>query len=69
MTFKRIGVNYRQIEALKRMVNENKIFTNELYQDMFQVARNTASRHLNKLVELEQVQKIGKGRYTKYKAT
>jgi len=64
-----LGLNDRQIEALKMMVNENKVFTNQIYQDMFQVARNTNSRHLNKLVELEQVQKIGKCHYTKYKAT
>ena len=35
---------------------------------MFKVSRNTASRHLNEMVELNQIQKIGKGRYTKYKA-
>ena len=35
---------------------------------MFKVSGNTASRHLNELVELNQRQKTGKGRYTKYKA-
>lgn len=66
---KELGLNERQIEALKMMVNENKVFTSNLYQEIFNVSRNTASRHLNKLVELKQVQKIGKGRYTKYKIT
>ncbi len=31
---------------------------------MFEVSGNTASRHLNELVELNQRQKAGKGRYT-----
>lgn len=65
---KDLGLNDRQIEALRLMMNEGKVFTNKLYQEMFDVARNTASRHLNKLVELEQAQKSGKGRYTQYKA-
>ena len=66
---KELGLNERQIEALKMMVNENKVFTSNLYQEIFNVSRNTASRHLNKLVELKQVQKIDKSRYTKYKIT
>jgi predicted HTH transcriptional regulator len=65
---KDLGLNYKQIEALKLMVNERKVFTSKLYQEIFDVSRNTASRHLNKLVELKQITKIGKGRYTQYKA-
>ncbi|MGB9200648.1 ATP-binding protein [Methanobacterium sp.] len=65
---KELGLNDRQIDALRLMVNDNKVFTNKIYQDMFKVSRNTASRHLNEMVELNQIQKIGKGRYTKYKA-
>jgi Fic family protein len=60
--------DYGATRDKKMMVNQNKIFTSNLYQEIFNVSRNTASRHLNELVELEQVQKIGKGRYTKYKA-
>lgn len=58
--------DYGATRDKKMMVNQ--IFTSNLYQEIFNVSRNTASRHLNELVELEQVQKIGKGRYTKYKA-
>jgi len=65
---KELGLKNVQIEALTLMVNEGKVFTNELYRELFNVPRNTATRHLNKLVELEQVQKTGRGRYTKYKA-
>jgi len=57
-----------QIQALKLMVNDKKEFTNESYSKLFNVHRNTATRHLNKLVELELVEKTGKGRYTTYKA-
>ncbi|MDO9045519.1 MAG: hypothetical protein Q7U35_09460 [Methanobacteriaceae archaeon] len=65
---KELGLNDRQIEALKLMVNEGKVFTSKSYQEIYDVSRNTASRHLNKLIELKQITKIGKGRYTKYKA-
>jgi predicted HTH transcriptional regulator len=65
---KELDLKNVQIEALTLMVNEGKVFTNELYRELFNVPRNTATRHLNKLVELEQVQKTGRGRYTKYKA-
>lgn len=65
---KELGLNDRQIDALRLMVNDNKVLTNKIYQEMFKVSRNTASRHLNEMVELNQIQKIGKGRYTKYKA-
>ena len=65
---KELGLNDRQIYALRLMVNNSKVFTNKIYQDIFKVSRNTASRHLNEMVELNQIQKIGKGRYTKYKA-
>jgi len=49
--------DYGATRDKKMMVNQNKIFTSNLYQEIFNVSRNTASRHLNELVELEQVQK------------
>lgn len=63
-----LGLNDRQIKALEMMTNYEKTFTNQTYQETFKVSRNTASRDLSRLFEKKQVQKIGKGRYTKYKA-
>ncbi len=37
---------------------------NELYRELFNVARKTASRHLKRLFGLEQVKKTDKGHYT-----
>ena len=65
---KGLGLKDEQINALKLMVNEGKEFTSSLYQKNYDVSRNTASRHLNKLVELGLILKSGKGRHTKYKA-
>ncbi len=65
---KELGLNDRQIKALELMVNEDKIFTNSLYQKTFDVSRPTASRDLKGLVNVEQVYKWGKGKGTKYKA-
>lgn len=66
---KELGLNDRQIKALEIMVNEGKVFTNSLYQETFEVSRNTSSRDLMGLIEKNQAQIIGKGRYTQYKAT
>ena len=68
MDLRQLGLNKRQIKALELMVNDAKVFTNQTYQETFEVSRNTASRDLSKLFEVKQVQKLGKGRYTKYKA-
>lgn len=66
---KELGLNDRQIEALKMMVNENITFTNSLYQKTFNLERRTASRDLKKLLDLKQIRRIGSGRATKYKAS
>lgn len=65
---KDLGLKDIQIQALTLMVNEREEFTNESYSKLFNVHRNTATRHLKRLVELELIEKTGKGRYTKYKA-
>ncbi len=65
---KELGLNKRQVEALRLMVNENKIFTNTLYQRIFRVARRTALRDLQGLVEMQQAKMIGVGKGAKYKA-
>ena len=44
-----LGLNDRQIKALEIMMNQGKIFTNQTYQETFEVSRNTASRDLSRL--------------------
>lgn len=65
---KELGLNDRQIEALKMMVNEGQIFTSALYQQIFKVSRRTATRDLNGLVESKMIFKSGIKKGTKYKA-
>ena len=65
---KELGLNDRQIKALEMMINEDKIFTNSIYQKTFNVSQKTAARDLKELVTQNQVSIIGKGRGTKYKA-
>lgn len=55
-------LNERQIKALEMKVNEGKTFTNKLYQETFEVSRNTASRDLNDLIKKQQVFVKGKAR-------
>lgn len=66
---KELGLNDRQIESLRLMVNEDVTFTNSLYQKTFNLERRTASRDLKKLLDLNQIRRIGSGRGTKYKAS
>ncbi len=63
---KKLGLNERQIEALRMMVNENKRMTIKAYVEAFQgIADKTAKRDMQKLVETGLVQKVGykKGAY------
>ena len=48
--FKSLGLNDRQIQAIK-YVKENGKITNSEYQTNYSVARNTATRDLTELVE------------------
>ncbi|UTB32491.1 MAG: hypothetical protein NKF70_13540 [Methanobacterium sp. ERen5] len=65
---KELGLNDRQVEALRMMVNEDKTFTNSLYQKTFSVSQKTPARDLKKLLTLNQISVYGKGRSTNYKA-
>ena len=65
---KKAGLNDRQIEALRLMVNEKRVITNEFYQAINKVSRRTALRDLRGLVELGQVKTAGIGKGTKYSA-
>jgi len=56
-----LGLNERQIEALRLMVNEGMDFTNERYRERFNVSQATAYRDLLQLVEKDLIQ--DRGRY------
>ncbi|MFH1258973.1 MAG: ATP-binding protein [Elusimicrobiota bacterium] len=63
---KKMGLNDRQIKALRLIVNEKKVITNELYQAINKVSRRTALRDLRGLVESGQIKAKGIGKGTKY---
>lgn len=63
-----LGLNERQIEALRLMVNEGQELSNKEYREMFGVATRTASRDLMGLVKTGMVQQTGEGRGVKYRA-
>jgi ATP-dependent DNA helicase RecG len=62
------GLNERQIEALRLMVNERQVLSNADYRRLFQVSRNTATRDLQTLVETGWVKAGGKSKGTRYRA-
>lgn len=63
-----LGLNERQIEALRLMVNEGRELSNAEYRRLFQVSKNTATRDLQALVETGWVKAQGIGRGTRYRA-
>jgi len=63
---KELGLNERQIVALRLMVNEGETFTNKKYREKFSVGNKTAATDLNQLVKLGQITCGGKGRNVKY---
>jgi ATP-dependent DNA helicase RecG len=63
-----LGLNERQIEALRLMVNEGRELSNKEYREIFGVSRPTSARDLSKLVETGWVREIGKGRSLRYAA-
>lgn len=63
-----LGLNERQIEALRLMVNEGLEMTSSLYQNVFDLPRNTASRDLMRLVETGLVKRLGTKRGSRYVA-
>jgi predicted HTH transcriptional regulator len=64
---KKLGLNNRQIEVLRMIVNDRAVMTNEFYQKTFKVSRRTAVRDLQGLVESNQIKCEGVGKGTKYK--
>lgn len=65
---KELGLNERQIESLKLMVNEGKRFSNREYRKAFNVSNQTFVRDMKALTKLEFVTTAGVGRSLKYKA-
>ena len=63
-----LGLNERQIEALRLMVNEGIEFTNQNYREHFGVVKKTVVRDLEKLIEHGLVRRVGRGRAIKYVA-
>ena len=57
-----LGLNERQIEALRLMVNEGRELSNKEYREVFGISRPTAARDL-KLVETGWIQETGKDGY------
>jgi len=63
---KELGLNERQIEALRLMVNEGKKMTNKEYCRLFNVSRQTATRDLLDIFNKKMISKKGKGRGAYY---
>ena len=63
-----LGLNERQIEALRLMVNEGRTLTNREYRQLFNVDDATAFRDLSKLVKVGQAKAVGGGRSRLYQA-
>ncbi len=66
---RKIGLNNRQIESLRIMVNEKKIFTVREYMQNFKVTDKTARTDLKELVTKNFIEKVGgtKGAYFRAK--
>jgi len=65
---RKLGLNERQIEALKLMINEEKTFSNREYRKSFNVSNQTFVRDMQILSKLGFVISEGIGRSLKYKA-
>lgn len=63
-----LGLNERQIEALRLMVNEGRSFSNREYRKKFNVSNQTFVRDTKILSKLGFVIHEGSGRSLRYKA-
>lgn len=68
LDLRELGLNDRQIEALKLMMNEGKEFVIEEYHGFFNVNEKTARRDLKKLIKMGFVEKIGTTKKAFFKA-
>ncbi len=60
------GLNRRQIEALRIMVNEGDSMTNRKYRELFGVTNKTAAEDLKQLVKKGMAKSRGRGRSVSY---
>lgn len=65
---KKLGLNERQIEALRLMVNEKKKITNTIYREIFKTSERSALRDLNDLLEKGFVKRTGSRRAAEYES-
>lgn len=65
---KKLGLNERQIEALRLMVNEKMTFSNKEYRDYFKVSNQTFVRDMKFLFKHNFVISNGTGRALEYSA-
>ena len=65
---KELGLNERQIEALRLMVNEKKTFSNKEYRQKFKVSNQTYVRDMRGLLKVGLAVPEGRGRALKYRA-
>jgi predicted HTH transcriptional regulator len=66
---KELGLNSRQVEALKLMVNEKERMTTQKYCQKFKVSRNTAYLDLSELAKKNMIVVKGQGRSLYYVAS
>jgi len=64
-----IGLNERQIEGLRQMINEARVLTTREYASLFKVSRKMAYLDLNDLVERGLAARRGRGPSTHYRAS
>lgn len=65
---KKLGLNERQLEALRLMVNEGKKITIEEYYKSFDINEKTARRDLKVLIKVGFVEKVGTTKKAFFKA-
>lgn len=64
-----LGLNERQIDALRMIRNEGKAISNADYRNLFGISDRTALRDLNQLVALGFVRRVGSGPQSLYVAS
>ncbi|MGB0385567.1 MAG: ATP-binding protein [Ardenticatenaceae bacterium] len=63
-----LGLNARQIEAMRVLRNQSKAISNGEYRQMFGISDRTALRDLNAMIKLGLVRRIGRGPQSLYVA-
>ena len=63
--FPYLGLNQRQVKAIN-FINKNGYITNDYYIQINRISDRHARRDLSKLVEMDLVTRVGKGRSTRY---